>query len=60
MFVTDLLQSKTYVTPMQTSTSVPPLHARTEPLVWIKLEVIAVIAWQDTLEATVKQVSWTF
>ena len=24
---------------------------------WIKLEVIAVIAWPDTLEATVKQVN---
>ena len=33
------------------------IHARTEPHVWIKLEVIAVIALLDTLEATVKQVS---
>ena len=31
-------------------------HARTEPHVWTKSEVIVVIVWQDTLEATVKQV----
>ena len=39
-----------------TSTSVHLIHARTEPHVWILLEVIAVIARLDTLEATVKQV----
>ena len=33
------------------------IHARTEPHVWIKSEVIAVIARLDTLETTVKQVS---
>ena len=33
-------------------------HARTEPHVWILLEVIAVIVWPDTLEATVKQVNF--
>ena len=33
------------------------IHARTELHVWILLEVIAVIARLDTLEATVKQVS---
>ena len=32
-------------------------HARTEPHVLILLEVIAVIAGLDTLEATVKQVN---
>ena len=36
--------------------SVYLIHARTEPHVWIKSEVIVVIVWQDTLEATVKQV----
>ena len=34
------------------------IHARTEPHVWIKLEVIAVIARLDTLEATVKRVNF--
>ena len=33
-------------------------HARTEPHVLILLEVIAVIAMLDTLEATVKQVKF--
>ena len=33
------------------------IHARTEPHVLILLEVIAVIAKLDTLEATVKQVN---
>ena len=33
------------------------IHARTEPHVLILLEVIAVIARLDTLEATVKQVN---
>ena len=36
--------------------SVYLIHARTEPHVWIKWEVIAVIVWLDTLETTVKQV----
>ena len=36
--------------------SVYLIHAKTEPHVWILLEVIAVIALLDTLEATVKQV----
>ena len=40
----------------QISTNVHLLHVRTEPHVLILLEVIAVIAWLDTLEATVKQV----
>ena len=40
--------------------SVYLIHARTEPHVWIKSEVIVVIVWQDTLEETVKQVSWTY
>ena len=39
------------------STSVHLIHARTELHVRILLEVIAVIARLDTLEATVKQVS---
>ena len=34
------------------------IHARTEPNVLILLEVIAVIARLDTLEATVKQVNF--
>ena len=34
------------------------IHARTEPHVWIKLEVIAVIARLGTLEATVKRVNF--
>ena len=38
--------------------SVYLIHARTEPHVWIKLEVIAVIARLDTLEATVKRVNF--
>ena len=38
--------------------SVYLIHAKTEPHVWILLEVIAVIALLDTLEATVKQVLW--
>ena len=38
--------------------SVYLIHARTEPHVWIKLEVIAVIARLDTLEATVKRVKF--
>ena len=33
------------------------IHARTEPHVWILLEVIAVIAWPDTLETNVRRVS---
>ena len=41
----------------QTSMTVHLIHARTEPHVRILLEVIAVIALLDTLEATVKQVS---
>ena len=41
----------------QISTNVYLLHVRTEPHVLILLEVIAVIAWLDTLEATVKQVT---
>ena len=36
--------------------SVYLIHARTERHVWILLEVIAVIALLDTLEATAKQV----
>ena len=36
------------------------IHARTEPHVWIKLEVIAVIARLGTLEATVKRVISNF
>ena len=35
------------------------IHARTEPHVWILLEVIAVIAWPDTLETNVRRVSST-
>ena len=41
----------------QISTNVYLLHVRTEPHVLILLEVIAVIAWLDTLEVTVKQVT---
>ena len=41
----------------QISTNVYLLYVRTEPHVLILLEVIAVIAWLDTLEATVKQVT---
>ena len=42
----------------QISTNVYLLRVRTEPRVLILLEVIAVIAWLDTLEATVKQVTY--
>ena len=42
----------------QTSMTVHLIHARTEPHVWIKLEVIAVIARLGTLEATVKRVNF--
>ena len=40
--------------------SVRPLHAKTEPRVWILLEVIDVIVQLDTLAATVKQVKTYF
>ena len=42
---------------LQTSTTARLIRVKTEPHVWIFLEVIAVIVWLDTLEATVKQVS---
>ena len=42
----------------QTSMTVHLIHARTEAHVWIKLEVIAVIARLGTLEATVKRVNF--
>ena len=40
------------------STTARRIRVKTEPHVWILLEVIAVIVWLDTLEATVKQVNF--